>query len=328
MGALLNDRCKDTARRIQEIQKKFAAAEQLCAGKACVYATGSFARGEANSHSDLDLFIVGQADKDGERRLGALDEICVKADLIEAARDLGIPDFSRGGEYLEHYTIKQLVDTLGTPEDDANNTFTARLLLLLESYPLLDAAVYKDVIEGVLAAYWQDYENNKSEFMPAFLANDILRLWRTFCVNYEARTSREPEEKRAKRKLKNYKLKHSRLLTCYSAILYLLCVYSERNTVSPSDVTQMVYLTPTQRLEWLLTQKACEKAHDVIGKLIGHYEAFLKSTDAAEEELVKIFLDRDKSREYRREANKFGDFMFDVLGLIGSGTKFHRLLVV
>ncbi|HEY1731136.1 MAG TPA: hypothetical protein VGG15_05285, partial [Terriglobales bacterium] len=230
--------------------------------------------------------------------------------------------------YLEHYSINQLVETLGTPDDDANNTFTARLLLLLESYPLIEAGVYKDVIGGVLAAYWQDYENNKNEFMPAFLANDILRLWRTFCVNYEARTSREPEEKRAKRKLKNYKLKHSRLLTCYSAILFLLCVYSERKTVSPGDAKEMVYLTPTQRLEWLLTQKAASRAHDAIGRLIEHYESFLKSTDAAEADLVKVFLNREKSREYRREANDFGDLMFDVLSQIGSGTRFHRLLVV
>jgi hypothetical protein len=58
-----------------------------------------------------------------------------------------------------------------------------------------------------------------SSVVPAFLANDILRIWRTFCVNYEARTETEPAEKKAKRKLKNYKLEHSRLLTCYSALL-------------------------------------------------------------------------------------------------------------
>jgi len=90
----------------------------------------------------------------------------------------------------------------------------------------------------------------------------------------------------------------------------------------------MVYLTPTRRLEWLLTQNAAVQAHDAIAQLILHYESFLKSTDAAEDDLVKIFLDREKSREYRRQANKFGDLMFEVLSLIGSGTQFHRLLVV
>ena len=60
----------------------------------------------------------------------------------------------------------------------------------------MGAAVYQDVIDEVLASYWRDFEDDKADLMPAFFTNDILRLWRTFCVNYEARTSREPEEKK------------------------------------------------------------------------------------------------------------------------------------
>ena len=85
--------------------------------------------------------------------------------------------------------------------------------------------------------------------MPTFLTNDILRLWRTFCVNYEARTERVPELEKAKGKLKNYKLKHSRLLTCYSAILYLIAIHYQNGSVHPSDAREMTELTPTQRLE-------------------------------------------------------------------------------
>lgn len=138
-----------------------------------------------------------------------------------------------------------MVKTLGHPNDDASNTFTARLLLLLESKPLFGTDVYWEAIEQVIAAYWGDFTDHKNEFVPAFLANDVLRIWRTFCVNYEARTAREPEEKRAKRKLKNYKLKHSRLLTCYSALAYLLAVFQEKKTVTPADARTMVGLTPT-----------------------------------------------------------------------------------
>jgi len=110
--------------------------------------------------------------------------------------------------------------------------------------------------------------------MPAFLANDILRMWRTFCVNYEARTSKEPPRQKAKRKLKNYKLKHSRLLTCYSAILYLLAVYTKQETVSPSHAFAMTKLTPTARLEWVLDQSSLSKSHSKIRKLLKCYEAF------------------------------------------------------
>ena len=327
MGDILKRRREETTQRITSLRNDLSKAEELADGKACVYATGSFARGEASPYSDLDLFIVGHF-KDGRRLLRRLDEICMKADLIEATKSHGIPDFSGDGEYLEHYTTDELIRTLGKPEDDVNNTFTARLLLLLESAPLLGSTVYDDVIGEVIAAYWEDFEDHKNEFMPAFLANDILRLWRTFCVNYEARTAREPQEKKAKRKLKNYKLKHSRLLTCYSALLHLLATYTERKTVSPTDALEMVRLTPTQRLEKLLSHPETTAAQAKIADLLGCYERFLDNTNEAEDALVARFLDPARSRAYLGAAHEFGDTMFEVLEMIGKKSRFYRLLVV
>lgn len=303
-------------------------------GKACVYATGSFGRREAGPHSDLDLFMVGKRDGRPGREgiegslLKRLDEICIKADLIEATRELKIPEFSGDGRYLTHYSVHEFTKSLGTPEDDVTNTFTARLLLLLESCPLLESAVYKEVLEEVIAAYWRDYEDHKRDFMPAFLGNDILRLWRTFCVNYEARTARVPDDEKAKGKLKNYKLKHSRLLTCYSALLYLLAVYSDQRTVSPSDALAMIDLTPTGRLEWLLDRSTLAYAHNTIRKLLDQYERFLETTSCSEAELVSKFRDKKTSQTYLSAAYDFGDLVFEALTSIGSGSRFHRLLVV
>jgi predicted nucleotidyltransferase len=327
MGEVLETRRSETMSRFEQLQKQLGAADKLAADKACVYATGSFGRGEASKYSDLDLFIVGRGDKN-RRELSNLEEIRIMADLIEATQTLGIPEFSGDGEYLIHYTKQELVETLGKPHDDASNTFTARLLLLLESKPLLEEKVYREAISDVIAAYWRDYADHKSEFIPAFLANDILRLWRTFCVNYEARTFTEPAEKRAKRKLKNYKLKHSRLLTCYSALLYLLATYTKDKTVDPEDAVQMTALSPTGRLEWLLTQNHIAAAHEPVRELLEHYERFLAATDYSEKELVGRFLDAEKSKEYSFSANELGDLTFKALELIGQGNPFHRLLVV
>lgn len=327
MGELLDTRRRITNTRFEQFRRVLTAADQLCLGKACVYATGSFARGEATEYSDLDLFIVGRT-TDSKRDLRRLEEIRIKADLIEMTERFHIPEFSGDGQYLEHYTVDDLVKTLGKPEDDLNNTFTARLLLLLESRPLLGEAVYDDIIDEVISKYWEDYEDNKNEFIPAFLANDILRLWRTFCVNYEARTSRKPDEKRAKRKLKNFKLKHSRLLTCYSALLYLLAIYSQENTVSPQHAAEMIALTPTGRLEWISAQPAMSKAREKIIELIGFYEAFLRETDDPEYVLVKRFLDSKSSRLSFASAHKLGDIVFELMEIIGKKDRLHRLLVV
>jgi len=327
MGKILDQRRAETAERIKNLRHELKDAQALCGDRACVYVTGSFGRRETSSHSDLDLFIAGKSDLD-RPELSGLDEILIKADLIEATRKLGIRDFSGDGEYLKHYTIRELVDTLGTPEDDVENTFTARLLLLLESSSLIGESAYQQITDKVIVAYWKDYEGHKSDFMPAFLANDILRMWRTFCVNYEARTRREPEKEMAKRRLKNYKLKHSRLLTCYSALLYLLTIFSKNKTVSPTDTKKMISLTPTARLEWMLSQPELGAAHSSLKNLIEGYEAFLSNTDAPEEELIARFMEKRQREEYSKSAYRFGDLVFEVLSTIGKNSPFHRLLMV
>lgn len=335
----LDKRRRYSTTKIIDIRKHFVDAAKFAAGKACVYATGSFGRREASEHSDLDLFIAGRSKRilrpDGtgydfgpESLLSHLDEICVQGELIQASRSLGFPDFSGDGRYLDRHSIHEFTSTLGTERDDVANTFTARLLLLLESKPLLEDEIYDEIVQGVIDSYWRDYQGHEQAFMPAFLANDILRIWRTFCVNYEARTAREPEDKKASGKLKNYKLKHSRILTCYSALLYLLALYSRRGTVTPSDAFEMTKLTPTERLEWLRDNPDVANAKDVINKLLGQYERFLQTTDFCEEQLINQFMNVEASHKYMAAAHEFGDSIFEAVNLIGNGNSFHRLLVV
>ena len=77
-----------------------------------------------------------------------------------------------------------------------------------------------------------------------------------------------PPAKKAKRKIKNYKLKHSRLLMCHSALLYLLVLFRRKKTVSPDYIVEMIALTPTQRLEWLALQAEATDARPQIAELL------------------------------------------------------------
>jgi hypothetical protein len=327
MGDILVARRAETKSRFAQLGDDLVQAGKALDEKACVYATGSFGREEASRHSDLDLFIVGRGTKDS-RELSPLTEICLKADLIHATRKRDIPDFDGDGEYLAHHSEQEIIDNLGTRQDDADNTFTARLLLLLESKPLLGSSTYQTIIDKGVAKYWRDYPKHQTDFSPAFLANDILRLWRTFCVNYEAHTRTEPERDRAKRRLKNYKLKHSRLLTCYSALLYLLALHVEKKTVAPDAAREMVLLTPTQRMESILANGRFQKAHDAIKSLLQHYESFLQVTDASKDELIERFLDPVRREGYSASESEFGRLVFSALETIGEGSPFHRILVV
>ena len=193
---------------------------------------------------------------------------------------------------------------------------------------LVEEAVHAEVIKDVVAAYWGDYEEHSADFAPAFLANDILRLWRTFCVNYEARTERQPDEKKWKRKTKNYKLKFSRLLTCYSALLYLLFIFGNNRTVHPADVLQMVAPKPTQRIENIYQLSASDEVKRCLQKLLERYDNFLRVTDVPEADLIKQFADKKFSAKHFEEARDFGTSVFEALTRIGSNNEFHRLLVV
>lgn len=286
--------------------------------------------------SDLDVFIVSEIEarkgvrqpgEGAKARLSRLDGIVVKAALIKANDALGFQPFSKDGKYLESYTIEQLCENLGRPEDDHANTFTARLLLLLESRPLLGEDVYRSAVGEVVASYWGDYEDRKDSFRPVFLINDILRLWKTLCVNYEAFTERQPAEKRAKRKLQNYKLKNSRVLTCYSSVLYLMQVFAEQATVHPADAIAMVDRSPSQRLEWIATRPGFTHA-PLVSKLLSAYEQFLQSTAVGEERLLELFQDRDASRALVTTADAVGRTVAELVERMGADNGLFRYLIV
>lgn len=82
------------------------------------------------------------------------------------------------------------------------------MLLILESRALLGASFYEKAVSDVIAEYWRDYEQNSTEFLPVFLINDVLRFWKTLCLNYEDRTNEARRSDLGKRHLHNYKLKH------------------------------------------------------------------------------------------------------------------------
>jgi predicted nucleotidyltransferase len=242
----LKQRREFTEKRLEALRSQLEAvkAPEIVDKRACVYATGSVGRGEMSERSDLDIFIV--RDKTAEQPLTNLNEIRLKARLIEVSRELSFPEFSDDGEYVKSYDVKDdFIHKLGTRKDDYDNVLTARLLLLLESRPILGDDVYWKAIDELLAVYWRDYSQNSESFMPVFLTNDILRFWKTLCLNYEERTADTSTGKKTagpnvgKRRLLNYKLKYSRLLTCYSAIIYLLTVLRrDKGTVKPEAAVE------------------------------------------------------------------------------------------
>ena len=71
-----------------------------------------------------------------------------------------------------------MLEALGGPQDDSENLFTARMLLLLEARCVCNQPLYDDIVDKILKHYFRD-SRGKSTFRPLFLLNDLLRYWRT-----------------------------------------------------------------------------------------------------------------------------------------------------
>ncbi len=239
----LSSRRDYSKRRLEEVRSRV---EGIVKGDVfpdlCIYVTGSFGRLEASEYSDLDLFFVHRGSS-SSNSIPRIRKTLLDADLIRAVQDLQFPEFSNDGEYLTVHYLDDIRGAMGGPDDDFRNFFTARLLLLLESQPLFNDVLYEGILKEIIDSYWRDYPNHEASFRPLFLTNDIMRFWRTLCLNYEYRRNHAAEDPdgRHRRDLKNLKLRFSRLLTCHSAVV-LLSV--NRDSVSPEELLGIARLTP------------------------------------------------------------------------------------
>ncbi|WP_136653066.1 nucleotidyltransferase domain-containing protein [Paracoccus aeridis] len=299
------------------------------ATRICIYTTGSFGRGDASSFSDLDVFIVSlEENVTGRRLLSGLEEIELLASIVHTNRELRLPNLDGDGNYLRVHSLSDYLVGLGKPDDDANNTFTGRLLLLLESKAIFGSSAYELVRQECIERYWVDYADHSGSFLPAFLTNDILRFWRTLCVNYEAGEARDP----AKRRAKNLKLKFSRLLTCFSAVLSLQAEFGNSDTVTADRALAILGRTPMQRLEDIQASQS-GRVDLLVRELQEMYSWFLQETDCSKDSLYEKMSDPGYYKDSLLKAREFGDKMFELINAMSSisgteGSRFLRYLTV
>ncbi|MHB1537008.1 MAG: DUF294 nucleotidyltransferase-like domain-containing protein [Solirubrobacteraceae bacterium] len=315
-------------RRLRVLQAVLAPARDLLGGhRLCVYATGSYGRLEAWGGSDIDLFFLYD-DADETTRLPWTVFVRLAALLIDETANMGFPPFSGDGKYLEVQYVREMEEVLGSPRDDSLNTFTGRMLLLLESQPVYREDVYLVLLKRIIGFYYRDYEDHSEEFLPTFLVNDLLRFWRTLTLNYEhdrrmlsALTDEDLQHKKAKSALKNYKLKVSRQATCFSMIANLS---AEQPPVRPETVIELCRMTPSQRFDRL---RGHDGAGAIIEELTSEYEQFLDAIQHPEDELVARFLDPRERRQALERAKTYGDTIYRLLARVVPEERMRSLVV-
>lgn len=211
------------------------------------------------------------------------------------------------------HNLENLIKNTGDAHDDSENHFTTRLLLLLESQTIFNEQLRKNCVEQVLKNYFKDGEGKN--FMPLFLLNDLLRYWRTLCLNYER--DRVQSENWWK---KNLNLKFARKLTIYSTVLLLLT----NAVTSKEELFQCIDKVPLERLAISLDKINCAELEEPYKIFLDNYENFLAAKSYAE--LEKTEPTDSEKQKYKEMADFFGDLIYKATMQTASSNLFKYLI--
>ena len=293
----LAERREKSGKRLASVRNAVEKCSTIKATGLAIFCAGSLARMEAGDKSDLDIFVT--ADGDGKSH-GRLFQIELFSELMALNRRLSFPPFSNDGEYLKIYCMNELKSETGSRFDDSENLFTARMLLILESQPMVNEATYGEHLHKIIEHYYRD-RNGTGSFRPLFLLNDLLRYWRTLCLNYEAHRHNPDRPFRKK----NVNLRFSRMLTVFSTVLPL--VGQPIDTVEKLE--ELCKKTPLDRLaaglDMLNDSTLATRWHDILNG----YAEFLswKENPDVDEVLAK------KKSLINKRAAELSAFLYDAL---------------
>lgn len=223
--------------------------------EAAVVLMGSWGRGEITAGSDDDFMILVD-------RAEGLDFEPSIDDVSGVLRTRPSED----GPFAEPVFSENLVNDIGL-DADSNRNLTRRLLFLLESAPVSgDEDVYQAVQDKILGRYLDD--SVKSYRPPRFLLNDVVRYWRTICVDFAAKEWRGPE----KWGIRNAKLRTSRKILFASGLLPLLeCFHFDKDSIR-EFIERALAMPPTDRIARAFLEN---DAADEGGRALGAYDEFL-----------------------------------------------------
>lgn len=212
-------------------------ADLECPQGVSVVLFGSWARGELTSESDDDWAVLVESED-------------IAADVVEpvesAARSIfGQGDKKPGAQDLfgTSFWCDELVRQIGL-EEDSNRILTRRMLLLLESIPVIGEDAHRRCWDRVLHTYLD--RASKHYRPPRFLLNDVVRYWRTMCVDFEGKHwDGVPDEKWVTR---NAKLRTSRKVLFAAGLVPLLACSAIESEGQFEFLTTQLRAVPTDRL--------------------------------------------------------------------------------
>lgn len=248
---------------------------------------GSWGRAEVTSGSDDDFMVLVHGPENSE-----------VLPTIDAVSEVLHHSPSKDGPFASPVFSEKLVQEIGLDDDD-NKNLTRRLLFLLESTPVSGDDIYLTVLDEVLGRYMDG--SVKAFRPPRFLLNDVVRYWRTICVDFAAKEWKGPE----KWGIRNAKLRTSRKILFAGGLIPVLeCSRFDKPAMRPFLEAQRTK-PPTDRIAQAFLEHA---AIDEGARTLGAYDEFVGRMHQEDfrEDLEKVTRDTAVDSTAFSEAGQIG----------------------
>jgi hypothetical protein len=273
---------------------------------------GSWGRHELTEGSDDDFMLL----------VRGTPREPVRPTLDVIARVLGGGARKPGAEEIFGQVVfsADLAGHIGLQRDD-NRNLTRRMLLMLESLAVRGeepfASARAEVLAGYLDASVRDYRP------PRFLLNDLVRYWRTICVDF---VGKERERQGRGWALRAVKLETSRKLLFAGGLLPVLACHALPAREMGGFLLEQLDRSPTDRLAHAFLEAG---AVDPGVRALSAYDAFISLLDdtAARDELAGLTPAEAPRSEVFAEAKRIGrDLEGGLLALLFETEPLRRLI--
>lgn len=237
-----------------------------------------------------------------------------KTTVNEAIANLGIQLPSHDGAFGSSLMYQDLVTDIGGT-NDTNKTITRRVLFLTESRSVLGEDIFLEALDGLLKRY---VNNDISEHQLAlFFLNDIIRYWRTICVDFENKVFENGKDWG----IRNVKLVFSRKLLYFGGVV----IAAETAQCTPNQkretMRKLIVMSPVERIRHLFGPES--------DRALTLYNQFLTLLDDPEfrKMLAATKSDRkSQSEEFRCIKNVGQHFTFELFSLLRRRyTEYHPI---
>ena len=254
---------------------------------------GSWGRREVVDGSDDDWLLLVEDETVGITRTAEI----AKALAVEPGVE---------GVFGKAASTRNLIERIGLDRDD-NRNLTRRILLLLESQPLTGAAFYTRVRDELIGGYVNEWVGDRT--VPRFFLNDVVRYWRTICVDF---AGKERERGGAGWGLRNAKLRNSRKILFASGLLPLLLCERFGRADMARFLAEQFSAPATSRVAYAFLVAGRE---DSGARALGAYDQFLGilGDAASREHLAGLRRDDAKQSSVFMDARRSGETLQDAL---------------